>query len=199
MPQKKKIHIAIFISLVILLISLFLLRGWIRGVAAPAYVSTFYKADLEERFDMEFDEIKGQLEIYGFEQATHPLPAECDDEPANDYFYEGLKMTIDCSKRGWLHAEMAGKIKDSWKDSSQSLEDWLFAKGWVKQWNAGQPIEELFDKPGETATRGVNYEKQLGKTVCTLSVHYHPAKANRKYNAQSVISCERPVKFFGGY
>lgn len=56
-----------------------------------------------------------------------------------------------------------------WRKTSPALEEWLQDNGWHKTWNQDQPIAEILDKPQNSTSIGVNYEKISEGIRCVVA------------------------------
>ena len=70
-----------------------------------------------------------------------------------------------------------------WQQSSPGFEHWLLQNGWIKSWNAAQPIATILDKPQNPTSIGVNYAKLFGHVSCTVSVTWVQPHSPNRLNA----------------
>ncbi len=190
--SKKKTAVIATCVVLVLLVATLLGRGLIRATLIPAYVNHFYKPAIGTRFDQDFSEVDQELAKYGLtfnDQDGYAYECYSGDK----VFFERWRETVPCYRaQGSDQKPFTSEMVDNWKKNSLALEQFLLQHGWHKEWNEAQPIEEIFN---HESGAGVVYSKAHGKTVCSLQI-FSSSDPSQTHTSQS---CDRDVKFFGGY
>jgi hypothetical protein len=193
---RKKTLLIVSGVVVLLLAMTYLGRGYIRATAVPAYAQTFYMPGVSKKFDENLTDATRKLESYGAKYNTNY--DEC--WSGGNAMFENFRETVTCIKSLESNAtHVTDGLRKQWKIEGPKLEKQLLANGWQKQYNTEEPIAELLVRDyGPT----VKYAKDIGKVQCEFSITYAP-RSNTTGSPQDQVwsheSCQRDVKFFGGY
>jgi hypothetical protein len=182
--------------LVLLLAVVYLGRGYIRATVVPAYAQKFYMPDVDKKFAENLTDATRKLESYGVKYSTNY--DEC--WSGGNAMFENFRETVTCIKSLESNAaRVTDGLRKQWKIEGPQLEKQLLANGWRKQHNTDEPIAELLVRDyGPT----VKYAKDIGKVQCEFSITYAPRNNSTgapQDQMWSHESCQRDVKFFGGY
>lgn len=185
------------VASLLLLVALILGRGWVRGQAIPAYVNAFYESGISRQFDHDFPEVTERLNSLSFSFDSSVNKHDYCNSGEN-VEYSGIGEEVDCQRRiiSDEHVPTSNFIAN-WRQNSDQLEQYLLTNGWHKEWNAQQPISQIYDNPNNHLSVGVNYTKPHGKITCSLSIRYN-AKQPDSLKTFATESCSRAVSFFGG-
>ncbi len=194
MHKKQKRLLIFSAGLVLIFVVLsFIFRGWIRGSVVPSYVSAAYKDGVATAFKDNFTPIDTQLKMLGITFNVQDPSSSCSDPS-----FQGFSEVVSCnSGRGNKPTNFSTSFVSNWKHLSPAFETYIETHGWQKQWNAKQPITNIFDNPNNDVSVGVNYTKTDGKTSCALSIFYN-AYASNLESVWAKEDCMRDVAFFGG-
>lgn len=182
----------------LLSVCLYMSRGWIRSQLIPSYANRFYPPSADRAFDATFPPITSQLQALGFSFPSHRNKAQCDTGGATfDFFSETIVCGTYISNIPKL---LTSAFVSNWQQNSPTLEQYLFAHGWEKQYLASQPIADIFNMSSTTSV-AVNYSKQITSGVfCGLSITYTPNQRNSADQKQVSAneSCYHNLVLFGG-
>lgn len=194
--NKKKLILIIASIFCILLVTLFVFRGVVRGYIIPKFVDIVYGPSVDKNFARDYPDVNKKLEEFGFTFKNSPR-RDCNVN--GEAMYEGIRETIYCfySTRN-DDITFSSQLVSNWKQNSVSLEKYLLASGWTKQWNELQPIDEIYNNPNNDVSVAVNYTKTHGPTECELSIVYNAGYPHPD-TTYAIESCEREIKIFGGY
>lgn len=162
-PQKLKIIVAVA-ALLVVISGLLLVYDPVKGVP----LSLWYGPKVTNSFNRDFNDINPRLaNDYGIYFDDHNRQKDCG--PTAGYPSSG-KAIFTCSITVRANPVVANEafIKQ-WQKSSLDLEQYLLEKGWQKEWNKAQPIDEILNNFTNDTSIGVNYVKRHGKITCRLS------------------------------
>jgi len=187
------------VVLMVILIGAWPTRSFIRNSGVSFYVNTAYKPFFEHRFNTAFTPINSalkQMDAYASIDPHLNAANSCDVVE-----YSGIHETALCQRYQVTNGIIpASSFVRDWKFGAPDLENYLLAHGWQKR--DAQSISSLFDDPREA--RWINYSKGNDAASCHLYLHYEgrpkPTTAKSGDNKFYVDeSCQRWIKFFGGY
>lgn len=185
--------------IILLLIAIYMGRGFIRVSLARGYANLVYMPAVNKTFDNNFAPVNDRLQTYIATDLKEFQRSSCGGAS-----FHGLQETVPCSKEKYSQLNVSSATITKWHQESPALEQYLLSTGWNKTYDATQPIASLFDQPPGNYSLAVNYNKLQGKTLCSLSISYsryvtRDAPQISKIGAFVDESCRRGVSFFGGY
>lgn len=202
---KNPTKLILFIIMAILLLSVtaYKTRGWLREDGGAWIVSAIYGQSVERHYERDFAPLSEKLTDFGF---VFGPSAYANGKTCQVVGYQVISVSYRCWK-----AELANNTKAldeafiaRWQKDSPELEREILAAGWTKEWNKHQPIDELFRERQEITTIGVVYSKKHGPIRCTLEIGYNPPAYNSfdgqtPGNFRAYKNCYRYISMFGGY
>lgn len=192
MPRKAKV--ATIITLLLLLLLLVVIAGvlLVYDTAKGAVLSLRYNSKVSSHFKQDFDAINPRLQNdYGivFGHNDKDCGSRSGYSSAGTYIF-----TCTNSVRAEPVVADEAFVK-KWRETSPELERYLLAKGWQKEWNQHQPINEILDKFNNSSSIGVNYAKRHGKITCRLSLTWLRPETPNHLIADEV--CEMSQRTWG--
>ncbi len=193
--NKRKILIAGGSGILMILL-LFLFRGPLRENVMSGVISQFYKGSVTKAYEESLLQITPTAKKAGltFNNQNREI-AVC-----NTSGYKGFGIDISCNKSTSVNQQTSSVNKafvEKWRQNSKQLETYLLESGWQKDWNAQQPIDEIFNTPDLDTSIGVNYSKQYGHVMCELSIFYNGETDPRYSSDLGGLACFRSVHVFG--
>lgn len=177
-------------ALVILVILLFICRGWIREKFLPNQVSYFAKKSMEKAYTQSHGSLAQPLRELQVSLAANVHTA------CRLYGAKSVQTAVTCDNSAGDIMDISAEYIDRFKQNSITIEQQILQRGWTKTWNEQQPINELFKNPNNDASVGVNYEKKYGKNTCELSLFYNANEKNPS-KLHSILSCNRLIYYLG--
>lgn len=185
----------IIVPLVVIGIIMLVFPDWTRQTFMLGYAKWAYLHDVNETYDKTFEAISPELDKQNLSINPQAGAGVCDI-----WGHSGLKVNIACLRGTLSFVDPTDEFKTAWQQYSPALEQYLINNGWQKEWNADQPIDEVFKNPNNSASVGVNYSREMGKGIkCELNIFYNGHRATARDESYIAQSCSRQVEFFGGY
>jgi hypothetical protein len=181
-------------------VAFFFMPGGLRSTILPNYVESRYPKQLREDYDHAFVTVGDALNSYGLR------PQIVADPTNNGYIdegcgkrYSGFRATYSCNKvDNTLEISLNRNTLRIWQSKSKEFEQRLLADGWIKQPSVTEAIDQI-----TSGYRSVNYDKEIGRTLCSLSIGYHDSEAysdsSQVQELRMMQACAKDLKLFGGY
>lgn len=196
MPKNKRKILIAGGSGILMILLLFLFRGPLRENVMAGVISQFYKGSVTKAYEESLLQITPTAKKAGltFNNQNREI-AVC-----NTSGYKGFGIDISCNKSASVNQQTSSVNKafiEKWRQNSKQLETYLLESGWQKDWNAQQPIDEIFNTPDLDTSVSVNYSKQYGHVMCELSIFYNGETDPRYSSDLGGLACFRSVHVFG--
>jgi hypothetical protein len=181
--RKRTVILLVSLLVAVLLLVLFICRGWVRSTLVPAYANIFYKQNVAKYFDQDLTPVNAKLSQLGF-TFTDTAPQRyarhtCSEAPTIPTPNNSQAVTCTKAQSNYKRA-FTEAFAATWKRDSAAFEAYLLQNGWHKERNQQQPIDQIYDNTNNTASVGVVYSKTRDTTRCELSIVYFATFADRE-------------------
>ncbi len=191
MNRRSKI-IAVVSVVGIILITLFLARGWVRGHLIPQTIGLFERPAISRQSTSDFNEPNEKLKSLGYEFTIGHVLSCPSDSGFNGYAsYDNFGISLYCEyQQRSKHITPTEAFRAKWKSDSSAFDKYMNDTGW--QQSSMMPIETLFDSRPSVGSYDVTYDRSHGNLYCELDIMYGS-------DAVSYVeeSCSKSITLFG--
>jgi len=180
-------------TLVVIVVLLFVFRGWLRVTVLPKTIGEFYVSGVQTTFNQEFNDLQNPYRLLSF---TNPKPASlgCALSQA-----QSIHTEINCmdDQINWTVLPRSATGIATVQQNAAKLQGLLKAQNWLGGSN-GVTLTSLIDgtAKGIDWSPDAYYEKIVGKTDCVFDTMI--GYANPQPPAIRVtLSCDRTVNILG--
>jgi hypothetical protein len=185
-------------GVIVLLIALFLARGWIRMTALPKTIQAAYGNRAEKAYLDEMNKLQLPLELLGY-TTTEQLSKDCHTVVAR-----GISTQVDCRYDIRLYREVdtSAEAKKILDDNAVKLQALLQANGWEGEYvNEGQELTSLVKlitsiTSGRDWQPDATYAKKIDDVQCFFHTNTAFAKPAKPAMATQV-SCFQTYNILG--
>lgn len=174
MSRRNKIVLISLTGLVIfvVLLVLFLARGWVRGYLAPQTIGLFERPAISRQSTTDFKGPNEKLKSLGYEFTIgHVLSCPSDSGFGGYATYDNFGISLYCEyQQRSKHITPTETFKSNWKANSSAFDKYMNDTGW--QQSNMMPIETLFDTQPSVGSHDVTYNRSHGNLYCELDIMY---------------------------
>jgi len=180
-------------SLIVIVVLLFVFRGWLRVTVIPKTIGEFYVGSVQTTFNQEIAALQNPYKLLSFTNPKAPVLG-CQLSQA-----QSIHTEIDCNDNqiSWTVLPKSAAGIAAVEQNAAKLQSLLMSQGWQAGSN-GVTVTSLIDgtAKGIDWSPDANYQKIVGKTDCLFDemIGY----ANPQPPAIRVtFSCDRTVNVLG--
>jgi hypothetical protein len=176
--------------IIIIFLSVFVSRGWLRVTVIPKGLTPFYSSSVKSTLNSENVSIHKPLSTLG--SKIESKATTCSLEEA-----QGIHTEIDCYAQIQTYTQIQNSIKSDIELWAQAEQDYLVSNGW-KSGSNGVTLTSLIDGiyQGKDYSPDAFYEKVIGSNDCIYDTMI--AYANPQPPAiNTMLSCSRTINVLG--
>jgi hypothetical protein len=185
--KNKNWYVAVPVLVILIIITVFLSRGWLHRTVIPGTVSLAHGHSVQATLDTEYSNLGKPLDILGLPR--HARTGKCTMVSSQHF-----KTTMDCSYIYKSYSDKVSGLKPDLEIRAATLETNLKNKGWTGGNTSISTLGQNINK-GIDWTPDASYTKQVGKTYCLAD--FNTAFSKPKPPALSgVVMCSHTFELF---